>query len=185
MKGGEWKLGSNEEPKPFQTVRVKQITMHPAYQPTSLDSDVALLHLENDLKFDKHIGQICVDESELEPTKSSDEECVTSGWGKEQIKCKQTTLKSKSKSTSKFRVELVSNFSFSYVFSLFHLFNQTTLPDHYLIHLQSTHWPLTNVKPNWDRSIQAQLYVVALKEIHVMLMLVAHWLVHVAMDVTC
>lgn len=90
IKGGEWKLGSTEEPKPFQTVRVKQITMHPAYEPTNLESDVALLHLENDLKFDKHIGPICVDESELEPTKGSDEECVTSGWGKEIIKCKST-----------------------------------------------------------------------------------------------
>lgn len=88
VKAGEWKLGSTEEPKPFQTVRVKQITMHPAYQPTSLESDVALLHLENDLKYDKHIGPICVDESELEPAQGSDEECVTSGWGKEQIKCK-------------------------------------------------------------------------------------------------
>lgn len=88
IKGGEWKLGSTEEPKPFQTVRVKQITMHPAYQPTNLESDVALLHLENDLKFDRHIGPICVDESELEPTQASNEECVTSGWGKEIIKCK-------------------------------------------------------------------------------------------------
>ncbi|XP_055321377.1 inactive serine protease scarface [Sitodiplosis mosellana] len=85
IKGGEWKLGSTEEPKPFQTVRVKAITMHPAYQPTNLESDVALLHLENPLKYDQHIGQICLDESELEPT-GSDEECVTSGWGKEQIK---------------------------------------------------------------------------------------------------
>lgn len=87
IKGGEWKLGSTEEPKPFQTVRVKAITMHPAYQPTNLESDVALLHLENPLKYDKHIGQICVDESELDLSQGSDEECVTSGWGKEQIKC--------------------------------------------------------------------------------------------------
>lgn len=86
IKGGEWKLGSTEEPKPFQTVRVKAITMHPAYQPTNLESDVALLHLENPLKYDKHIGQICVDESELDLSQGSDEECVTSGWGKEQIK---------------------------------------------------------------------------------------------------
>lgn len=93
IKGGEWKLGSNEEPKPFQTVRVRKITMHPAYQPTNLESDIALLHLENDLKFDKHIGPICIDESELEPT-GSDEECVTSGWGKEIIKCKCISIKS-------------------------------------------------------------------------------------------
>jgi len=85
IKAGEWKLGSNEEPKPFQTVRVKQITMHPAYQPTNLQSDLALLHLENDLKYDQHIGAICLDESELDLI-GSNEECVTSGWGKEIIK---------------------------------------------------------------------------------------------------
>lgn len=86
IKAGEWKLGSNEEPKPFQTVRVKQIVLHPAYQPTNLESDIALLHLENDLKYDNHVGAICLDESELEPA-GSNEECVTSGWGKENIKC--------------------------------------------------------------------------------------------------
>lgn len=87
MKAGEWKLGSTEEPKPFETKRVKQITMHPAYQPTTLESDVALLHLESNLNFDRHIGPICIDENELLPA-GSNEECVTSGWGKEIIKRK-------------------------------------------------------------------------------------------------
>lgn len=86
IKAGEWKLGSDEEPKPFQTKRVKTIQMHPAYQPTNLESDVALLHLDSSLSYDQHIGQICVDENELEPAGS--EECVTSGWGKEIIKRK-------------------------------------------------------------------------------------------------
>lgn len=84
IKGGEWKLGSDEEPLPFQLVRVKSITMHPAYQPTALQNDVALLHLENKLKFDKHIGPVCYDENDSEP--SANELCVTSGWGKEVLK---------------------------------------------------------------------------------------------------
>lgn len=71
--------------------------MHPAYQPTNLESDVALLHLENDFKFDKHIGQICVDENDSEPLGSAEEECVTSGWGKEIIKCKCEIFRSKIK----------------------------------------------------------------------------------------
>lgn len=91
VKGGEWKLGSNEEPKPFQLMRVRKISTHPAYEPTTLASDLALLHLENDLKFDKHIGAICFDENELEPIGNNDEECVTSGWGKEIIKCKSSS----------------------------------------------------------------------------------------------
>lgn len=109
-------MGSNEEPKPFQTVRVKQITMHPAYQPTNLESDVALLHLENDLKFDKHIGAICVDENELEPTQGSDEECVTSGWGKEIIKCKPSYH-----AHTQFRFQFQSIVSYlMFIVSLFH-----------------------------------------------------------------
>lgn len=89
IKAGEWKLGSTEEPKPFQTKRVTKVTMHPAYQPTNLESDIALLHLESSLNFDKHIGTICFDENELEPASSSNEECVTTGWGKEIIKRKK------------------------------------------------------------------------------------------------
>lgn len=85
IKAGEWKLGSTEEPKPFVTKRVVKITMHPAYNPTDLESDVALLHLENPLAFDKHIGPICVDDLDL----AGSEECVTTGWGKEIIKRKK------------------------------------------------------------------------------------------------
>lgn len=77
-------MGSNEEPLPFQLIRVKSITIHPAYQPTTLQSDIALLHLENKLNFDKHIGPICYDENDVEPNGA--EQCVTSGWGKEVLK---------------------------------------------------------------------------------------------------
>lgn len=87
IKAGEWKLGSTEEPKPFQTVRVKTITAHPAYQPTTLESDVALLHLESNLNFDKHIGPICIEQGEQDLSPSIDQ-CVTTGWGKEIIKRK-------------------------------------------------------------------------------------------------
>lgn len=82
IKAGEWTLGVDDI-KPFQTKRVTKITMHPAYQPTNLESDVALLHLESKLNFDKHIGPICVDEQNSQP--SEQEECVTSGWGKNAI----------------------------------------------------------------------------------------------------
>lgn len=179
IKGGEWKLGSNEEPKPFQTVRVRKITMHPAYQPTNLESDIALLHLENDLKFDKHIGPICIDESELEPT-GSDEECVTSGWGKEIIKCKCICTTSQLAASVK---SVVCHFIV--LIELFEISPQITLLDHYLIHLQSIHCHRENAKARWVHSIQIQPFVDALKEIHVMSIMVALWLVHAAMDATC
>ena len=86
IKAGEWRLGSDEEPKPFQIVRVQKIINHPQYKAQSLDHDIALLYLENDIKYDSHIGPICLDEPNL-PESSSDN-CVTTGWGKEVLKGK-------------------------------------------------------------------------------------------------
>lgn len=90
IKGGEWKLGSDEEPKTFQTVRVKSISFHPEYQ--SYGRDVALLHLEIGLKFDSHIAPICIDENDFEPTPGVDQ-CVCTGWGKEALKCEWKIIK--------------------------------------------------------------------------------------------
>lgn len=84
IKGGEWRLGSTEEPKAFQIVRVKNVIYHPAYQPTTLESDVALLYLEENLRYDTHIGPICLDEADSVPSPNDD--CVTTGWGKNVLK---------------------------------------------------------------------------------------------------
>ncbi|XP_059611208.1 inactive serine protease scarface [Phlebotomus argentipes] len=84
IKAGEWRLGVDEEPKTFQIVRVKAITLHPAYNPTNLNSDVALLHLEEKLRYDTHIGPICVDDEYV--TSASTTDCVTTGWGKEVLR---------------------------------------------------------------------------------------------------
>jgi hypothetical protein len=85
IKGGEWRLGSDEEPKPFQIVRVQRILFHPQYQPKTLQNDIALLYLENDIKYDDtHILPICLDENEADPSPS--DHCVTTGWSKEVLK---------------------------------------------------------------------------------------------------
>lgn len=84
IKGGEWRLGSTEEPKAFQIVRVKNVIYHPAYQPTTLESDVALLYLEENLRYDTHIGPICLDQTDSVPSPNDD--CVTTGWGKNVLK---------------------------------------------------------------------------------------------------
>ncbi|XP_052893104.1 uncharacterized protein LOC128300896 [Anopheles moucheti] len=85
IKGGEWRLGVDAEPKTFQIVRVKDIVYHPAYNPTTLNYDVAMLVLEDRLRFDTHIGAICLDENDVVPS-ASYENCVTTGWGKEVLK---------------------------------------------------------------------------------------------------
>lgn len=84
IKAGEWRLGVDEEPKTFQIVRVKAVTFHPAYNPTNLNSDVALLHLEEKLRYDTHIGPICVDDEYV--TSASTTDCLTTGWGKEVLR---------------------------------------------------------------------------------------------------
>lgn len=85
IKGGEWRLGVDAEPKTFQIVRVKNVIYHPAYQPTTLNYDVAMLVLEDRLRFDTHIGQLCLDENDVVPS-ASYENCVTTGWGREVLK---------------------------------------------------------------------------------------------------
>ena len=87
IKAGEWRLGSDEEPKPFQIVRVQRIIFHPQHQAKTLQNDIALLYLENDIKYDDaHIQPICLDENDADSAVS--ENCVTTGWGKEVLKGK-------------------------------------------------------------------------------------------------
>ncbi|XP_058450714.1 inactive serine protease scarface isoform X3 [Malaya genurostris] len=85
IKGGEWRLGVDAEPKTFQIVRVKNVVYHPAYQPDTLNYDVAMLILEDRLRFDTHIGAICLDENDVVPS-ASYENCVTTGWGREVLR---------------------------------------------------------------------------------------------------
>ncbi|XP_055592958.1 inactive serine protease scarface-like isoform X3 [Uranotaenia lowii] len=85
IKGGEWRLGVDAEPKTFQIVRVKDVAFHPAYNPTTLNYDVAMLILEDRLRFDTHIGSLCLDENDVVPS-ASYENCVTTGWGREVLR---------------------------------------------------------------------------------------------------
>jgi hypothetical protein len=83
IKGGEWRLGF-DDPKQFQIVRVQKILFHPQFRPSTTEHDLALLHLENNLKYDTHIGPICLDEYESQPSLS--DRCLTTGWGKQVLK---------------------------------------------------------------------------------------------------
>ncbi|XP_066153945.1 mucin-2-like isoform X2 [Euwallacea fornicatus] len=78
IKGGEWKLGIDEEPLPFQIVKVAAILRHPDFKAGSLQNDLAVLVLEENLRFSKNIEQICLPEPNLIPTQN----CIATGWGK-------------------------------------------------------------------------------------------------------
>lgn len=85
IKGGEWKLGIDEEPLPFQIVQVKNILRHPFYQAGSLRYDAAILVLEEDLRLASNIWPICLPSSSsetLDAFYNGAGECIVTGWGK-------------------------------------------------------------------------------------------------------
>ena len=78
IKGGEWKLGIDEEPLPFQIVKVSVVVRHPQYQKGSFVNDLALLILEEKLRPAKNIGTVCLPPPNQIPTNN----CIATGWGK-------------------------------------------------------------------------------------------------------
>lgn len=78
IKGGEWKLGIDEEPLPFQIVKVAAKILHPQYQRGSLINDLAVLILEEKLRPSKNIGTICLPP----PNQITTNNCIATGWGK-------------------------------------------------------------------------------------------------------
>ncbi|XP_045529391.1 uncharacterized protein LOC123717446 isoform X3 [Pieris brassicae] len=84
IKGGEWKLGIDDEPLPFQIVQVKHILRHPLYKPGSLLYDAAVLVLTENLRLSKNINPICLPSSKesVAPFYNGVGECIVTGWGK-------------------------------------------------------------------------------------------------------
>ncbi|XP_075988919.1 uncharacterized protein LOC142984921 [Anticarsia gemmatalis] len=84
IKGGEWKLGIDEEPLPFQIVQVKHILRHPFYKAGSLKNDAAILVLSENLRLAKNIWPICLPSAEetLDAYYNGAGECIVTGWGK-------------------------------------------------------------------------------------------------------
>ncbi|XP_045508505.1 uncharacterized protein LOC123704246 isoform X2 [Colias croceus] len=84
IKGGEWKLGIDDEPLPFQIVQVKTILRHPFYRRGSLLYDAAILVLSENLRLAKNINPICLPSTEdtLDAYYNGAGECVVTGWGK-------------------------------------------------------------------------------------------------------
>lgn len=82
-KGGEWKLGSDEEGIDFQLVRLRKISFHPLYSIGDPAYNLALLYLERDYQFNVHVQPLCLDTTFTAPIPG--ETCITTGWGKEAL----------------------------------------------------------------------------------------------------
>ncbi|OWR43864.1 Serine protease H164 [Danaus plexippus plexippus] len=85
IKGGEWKLGIDDEPLPFQIVQVKTILRHPLYKHSNLHYDAAILVLAENLRFAKNIYPICLPDKDdsLDKYYNGVGECIVTGWGKQ------------------------------------------------------------------------------------------------------
>lgn len=83
IKGGEWKLGIDEEPLPFQIVKVAVVVRHPDYRPGLLQNDLAILVLQEKLRFTKNVGSLCLPPPNQIPTQN----CIVTGWGKRILQC--------------------------------------------------------------------------------------------------
>lgn len=57
---GEFDISDNKsltEDKPIVEIKVKRITVHPGFNNRTLDDDLAILELENPVRYDTHIGK--------------------------------------------------------------------------------------------------------------------------------
>ncbi|XP_050678226.1 uncharacterized protein LOC126974696 [Leptidea sinapis] len=84
IKGGEYKLGIDDEPLPFQIVQVKTILRHPFYKRGSYLYDAAILVLTENLRLAKNIQPICLPSASdsLDAFYNGAGECIVTGWGK-------------------------------------------------------------------------------------------------------
>lgn len=89
VKGGEWKLGIDEEPKPFQIIKTAAIVRHPGYIPETKLNDIAILMLEDKFRLDKNVDTLCLPspDADVEST-FQNAKCITTGWGKTVLQSK-------------------------------------------------------------------------------------------------
>ncbi|CAH1278409.1 unnamed protein product [Diabrotica balteata] len=78
VKGGEWKLGIDEEPLPFQIIKVAAIVRHPSYKQDGYD--LAILKLTEKFRLSKNVGTICLPDAKA--ARESYGNCKVTGWGK-------------------------------------------------------------------------------------------------------
>lgn len=85
VKAGEWQLGLDDEPLPFQLVRASEIEVHPGYDAATGQNNLAVILLEKNLQTAIHINPICISDKDPSPS----ERCIVTGWGKDALRIHQ------------------------------------------------------------------------------------------------
>ena len=78
---GEWDVKHENEPLPHQDRRVSIITIHPRFNPISVDYDFAVLSLVEDFVLGPNIDTICLPSEDATFDDYLTDACVATGWG--------------------------------------------------------------------------------------------------------
>lgn len=76
---GEFDLSGELEAKRSVTRNVRRVIVNRGYNPTTFESDLALLELETPIQFDVHIVPICMPEDGIDFTSRM---ATVTGWGR-------------------------------------------------------------------------------------------------------
>lgn len=77
IRAGEWNTRMRNEPLPHHDRPVKEILVHPDFQPGTLWNNVALLFLLEPVTLADNVGTVCIPNS----TTDLGSKCIASGWG--------------------------------------------------------------------------------------------------------
>ncbi|XP_058836996.1 phenoloxidase-activating factor 2-like [Topomyia yanbarensis] len=78
VRAGEWDMGSLKEPIPHEERFVRLVKVHPAFKPTSLVNNVALLFLDDKFDLGDTIEPVCLPPNDFT---ISNGHVVATGWG--------------------------------------------------------------------------------------------------------
>ena len=85
VRAGEYDVSTNGEPLPHIESIVTMVAMHPQFNETTLENDIAILGLSRDIIFTDNIQPVCLPQHLDNPTPapvSKVRRCVVTGWGR-------------------------------------------------------------------------------------------------------
>lgn len=83
---GEWDTQQNVEPERHQDRDAIDVSIHPEFNPSNLQNDFAIIHLESEFNIGPAVDTICLpDPSKPEDEQYIDHDCYATGWGKDKF----------------------------------------------------------------------------------------------------
>lgn len=82
-RAGEWDTQTVKEIYDFQDRNVREIYVHPEFNPKNLKNDIAVLHLDKAVQLAEHINMICL--ANQNENLDNSKNCFANGWGKDRF----------------------------------------------------------------------------------------------------